>query len=132
MSAATAVSTHSAAVTYFDSATVGEAFEKGSVLFNQGERYMVHASRRDKPGMAEVHTHDADIIHVLDGTATFVTGGSPVDLKETEPDELRGSEIRGGEVRQLKKGDVMIVPAGVPHWFKEVSAPFLYYVVKAR
>jgi quercetin dioxygenase-like cupin family protein len=49
----------------------------------------------------------------------------------TEADELRGSSIQGGETRQLKKGDVIIVP-GVPHWFKEVSNPILYYVVKAR
>ena len=47
-------------------------------------------------------------------------------------DELRGSSISGGEAHQLKKGDVIIVPVGVPHWFKEVSNPFLYYVVKAR
>ena len=40
--------------------------------------------------------------------------------------------MTGGDVHQLKKGDVIIVPAGVPHWFKEVSNPFLYYVVKAR
>jgi glc operon protein GlcG len=132
MTAAAAVSNHTAAITYFDSAQVDAAFQKGAVLFNQGERFMVHASRREKPGMAEIHTKDADIIHVLDGTATFITGGTAVNPKETEPDELRGSEITGGEVRQLKKGDVVIVPAGVPHWFKEVSNPFLYYVVKAR
>jgi len=93
---------------------------------------MVHASRREMPGMAEIHTKDADIVYVLDGAATLVTGGAAVDAKMTEPDELRGSSISGGEVHELKKGDVIIVPAGVPHWFKEVSNPFLYYVVKAR
>ena len=54
------------------------------------------------------------------------------NTKVIEPDEIRGSSISGGETRQLAKGDVVIVPAGVPHWFKEVSNPFLYYVVKAR
>jgi len=93
---------------------------------------MVHASRREKPGMAEIHTKDADIVYVLDGAAALVTGGTAVDARVTEPDELRGSSIIGGEVHELKKGDVIIVPAGVPHWFKEVSNPFLYYVVKAR
>jgi quercetin dioxygenase-like cupin family protein len=102
------------------------------VLFNNDESYMVHASRREKPGMAEIHTRDADIVYVLDGTATLVTGGTAIDAKVTETDELRGSSISGGEMRQLRKGDVIIVPAGVPHWFKEVSNPFLYYVVKAR
>ena len=132
MTAAAAVSRGPAPVTYFDSAKVSAAFDKGAVLFNQGENYMVHASRREKPGMAEIHTKDADIVHVLDGTATLITGGTAIDAKVTEPDELRGSAISGGEAHQLKKGDVIIVPAGMPHWFKEVSNPFLYYVVKAR
>jgi glc operon protein GlcG len=132
MAAAAAVSRGPAAVTFFDSTQVQSAFDKGAVLFNQGESYMVHASRREKPGMAEIHTRDADIVYVLDGTATLVTGGTAVDAKITEPDELRGSSVTGGEAHSLKKGDVIIVPAGVPHWFKEVSNPFLYYVVKAR
>jgi glc operon protein GlcG len=132
MTAAAAVSTGQPSVSFFDSTQVQAAFDKGAVLFNQGESYMVHASRREKPGMAEIHTKDADIVYVLGGTATLVAGGSAVDAKVTEPDELRGFSISGGEAHELKKGDVIIVPAGVPHWFKEVSNPFLYYVVKAR
>lgn len=132
MAAAAAVSHGPSPVTYFDSSHVKAAFEKGTVLFNQGESYMVHASRREKPGMAEIHTRDADVVYVLDGTATLVTGGTAVDAKLIESDELRGSSITGGEPRQLSKGDVIIVPAGVPHQFTEVSNPFLYYVVKAR
>jgi glc operon protein GlcG len=121
------------AVTYFDSGTVSAAFAKGAVLFDgQGGNYMVHASRREAPGMAEIHTKDADIVYVLDGTATLVTGGAAIGAKTTAPDELRGTAIAGGDTRQLKKGDVIIVPAGVPHWFKEVTNPFLYYVVKVR
>jgi glc operon protein GlcG len=132
MTAAAAVTGLPAAVTYFDAAQVRAGFDKGSVLYNQGQSYMVHASRREAPGMAEIHTRDADIIYVLDGTASFITGGSAVAAKVTEADELRGSAIQGGEERQLKKGDVIVVPAGTPHWFKEVTNPFLYYVVKAR
>src|SRR5205807_1964202 len=98
----------------------------------QGGNYMVHASRREAAGMAEIHTKDADVVYVLEGTATLVTGGTAIDAKTTAPDELRGTAITGGETRQLKKGDVIIVPAGVPHWFKEVTNPFLYYVVKVR
>jgi glc operon protein GlcG len=121
------------AVTYFDNGTVSAAFAKGAVLFDgQGGNYMVHASRREAPGMAEIHTKDADIVYVLDGMATLVTGGTAIDAQATAPNELRGTAIIGGYTRQLKKGDVIIVPAGVPHWFKEVTNPFLYYVVKVR
>ena len=132
MAGAAALNAPEPGVTYFDAETVRSAFAKGSVLFNDGEPYMVHASRRESPGMAEIHTKDADIIYVLDGTATFVTGGVAIAPSTTAPDEIRGKAIDGGETRQLAKGDVIIVPAGIPHWFKEVSNPFLYYVVKAR
>jgi uncharacterized protein GlcG (DUF336 family)/quercetin dioxygenase-like cupin family protein len=124
----------SPAVSYWDKSKVEEAFVKGSVLFDgsDGRNYMVHASRREKPGQAEIHTKDADVIYVLDGTATFITGGEAVDTKTTAPDELRGSSIRNGQTRQIAKGDVVIVPHGVPHQFLEVTNPFLYYVVKVR
>jgi uncharacterized protein GlcG (DUF336 family)/mannose-6-phosphate isomerase-like protein (cupin superfamily) len=123
-----------AEVSYFEKSKVDEAFAKGAVLFDgsDGRNYMVHASRREKPGQAEVHAKDADVIYVLQGTATFVTGGEAVDAKATAPDELRGSSIRNGQTRQIAKGDVVIVPHGVPHQFLDVTNPFLYYVVKVR
>ena len=122
------------AVSYFKSADVATAFAKGAVLFDgeDGRNYMVHASHRDAPGMAEVHELDADIIYVLEGTATFVTGGTVEGQKEIAPHELRGASIRGGETRRIVKGDVLIVPKGTPHWFQQVTAPFNYYVVKVR
>src|SRR5690349_7256005 len=97
-------------VQYWNQAQVKAAFAKGAVLFDgAGDRnYMVHASRRDSAGMAEVHAKDTDIIYVLDGTATIVTGGSVIDGKETAADELRGERIEQGESRKLAKGDVMI------------------------
>lgn len=121
-------------VSFFDAQTVNAAFAKGAVLedASNGENYIVHASRREKPGMVEVHELDTDIIYVLDGTAVFVTGGRSVDSKQTAPNEFRGVSIDGGETRNIKKGDVLIVPKGTPHWFKEVNGPMTYYVVKVR
>ena len=121
-------------VSYFESKMVAAAFSNGAVLLDgvDGRNYMVHASHRDKPGLAEIHTLDTDIVYVLEGTATFVTGGKAVEAKTIAPNEIRGSAIEGGETRKLVKGDVIIVPNGVPHWFKEVSSPFNYYVVKVR
>ncbi len=119
-------------VTYIESARVADAFAQGAVLVNNGANYMVHASRREKPGLVEIHTLDTDIIHVLDGKATLVTGGRIVDGRTVEPDEIRGRAIEGGERRQIAKGDVVIVPSGTPHWFAEVNGPLTYYVVKVR
>lgn len=117
-------------VTHIPSARVTAAFSKGEPLLETGS-YKVHASLREAPGKAEVHARDTDIIYVLEGTATIVTGGRVVEASTTAPDEIRGSSIRGGVEQQLTKGDVFIVPNGVPHWFTRVQAPFRYYVVKA-
>ncbi|MFI5323273.1 MAG: heme-binding protein [Thermodesulfobacteriota bacterium] len=125
----TAANPNPAPVTFFDSTKVQAAFAKGMPLTETSD-YKVHASRRTEPGMAEVHTKDTDIIYVLEGTASLVTGGTVVDGKTTAPEEIRGTEIAGGDTQKIKPGDVIIIPAGVPHWFKEVNGPLLYYVVK--
>lgn len=121
-------------VAFFEAATVKAAFDKGSVLLgdDKGENYQVHASRREKSGLVEVHELDTDIIYVLDGTATVVTGGKSLESKQISPNEFRGTSVDGGETRQLRKGDVLIIPKGTPHWFKQVEGAFLYYVVKVR
>jgi glc operon protein GlcG len=123
-----------APVRHYPAAGVAAAFAKGAVLFDgaDGANYMIHASRREKPGMAEVHVKDADLIYVMEGSATFVTGGRVVEGKTIAPDEIRGASIADGETRHLGKGDVVIVPRGTPHQFTETTNPLLYYVVKVR
>lgn len=111
---------------------VAQAFAKGMPLVEQ-ENYKIHASRREAgTGLVEIHEKDTDIIYVLAGTATLVTGGTVEGAKPTAPEEIRGQSSQGGETRQLKPGDVVIVPNGVAHWFKEVPGPITYYVVKVR
>ena len=120
-------------VLFFDAKQVNASFSTGSVLLDGNDRnYMVHTSRRDKPGLAEIHALDTDIIYVMEGSAAFVTGGTAVDAKEVAPNELRGSRIEGGVTRQLSKGQVIIVPNNTAHWFKEVNGEFLYYTIKVR
>ncbi|MES1177710.1 MAG: heme-binding protein [Myxococcales bacterium] len=120
-----------APVTLFSSEQVTNAFAKGVPLLETSS-FKVHASRREGPGKVEIHTLDTDIAYVQEGTATVVTGGTAVNAKTIEPNELRGDSIQGGETVKLKKGDVIVIPKGVPHWFKEVSLPFTYYVVKVH
>jgi glc operon protein GlcG len=131
MSSAMDAPASSAEVTFFKSDRVNDAFKKGDVLVNKAN-YMVHASHRDGNGMAEIHTEDTDVIYVLEGSATFVTGGAVVDPKTIGPGEIRGAAVRNGETRMISKGDVIVVPNGVPHWFEKVSGPLNYYVVKVR
>jgi glc operon protein GlcG len=120
-----------ASVHLIDKQRVSAAFVKGEPLIETAD-YKVHASHRDAAGKSEVHTEDTDILYVLSGSATIVTGGSMVDPVTVEPGEIRGAGIRGGERRQLVAGDVMIVPKGVPHWFQAVPGPIDYYAVKVR
>ncbi len=108
---------------------VAAAIGKGGVLVTAPD-LIVMGSHRDKPGQVEVHDKETDVIYMIEGDATFVTGGTVVGLTRTKPGQALGSEIKGGEAHHLSKGDVIVVPAGVPHWFKEVGPSVSYYVVK--
>ena len=114
---------------YLENKKVAEAFIKGAPLIEVSD-YKVHASHRDKGGEAEIHDHETDIIYVLEGSATLVTGGNVVSGRTTAPGETRGAGIEGGETRRITRGDVIIVPQGTPHWFKDVEGAINYYVVK--
>jgi glc operon protein GlcG len=112
--------------TYVDAAKVA-----AGGTFATNPDYTVQMLRRTSAGQVEVHTKETDIFYVVDGEATLVTGGTMVDGKESAPNQLRGTDIQGGETRHLKKGDVVVIPAGVPHWFKEVPGPISYLTVKS-
>ncbi len=115
--------------TFVDAKSVLAAFAKGMPLLETAG-YKVHASRRVEPGRAEIHTLDTDVIYVVDGSATLVTGGKAIDAKEIAPNEIRGTKIEGGQEHQITKGDVIIIPNGVPHQFKAVTGELHYFVCK--
>jgi mannose-6-phosphate isomerase-like protein (cupin superfamily) len=109
--------------------TVAGCSKAGS--FANTPAYTVTCSNRTGPGVVEIHTKETDVIYVLDGSATFVTGGKALDVTSTNPLQPRGKDIQGGEAHHLVKGDVIVVPAGIPHWFKEVPSSVSYFVVKS-
>src|SRR2546427_1575361 len=117
------------APTFIDSKKVAAAFAKGMPLLETAG-YKVHASRRVEPGQAEIHTLDTDVIYVVDGSATLVTGGRAIDTKEIAPNEIRGTKIEGGEEHQITKGEVIVIPNGVPHQFTAVTGELHYFVCK--
>jgi quercetin dioxygenase-like cupin family protein len=116
-------------VTYVNHDKVAAALAKGGPLVTAPD-YLVSGGHRTGPGQVELHEKETDIIYVVEGEATFVTGGTMVGGKVNKPGQMLGSGIRGGETHHLSKGDVIVVPAGTPHWFKEVPGPISYYVVK--
>ena len=118
-----------AAATFIDAKSVSAAFAKGMPLL-ETTGYKVHASRRVEPGQAEIHTLDTDVIYVVGGSATLVTGGKAIDTKEVAPNEIRGTKIESGEEHQITKGEVIVIPNGVPHQFTAVTGELHYFVCK--
>jgi mannose-6-phosphate isomerase-like protein (cupin superfamily) len=77
-----------------------------------------------------VHALSADTWVVMEGTATAVTGGQLVDMKKNpNSDDASGSSIRGGIEQPLKAGDILFVPPGVPHGFKDIKG-FRAYLIR--
>ena len=123
-------------VTYLPGATLRAQIAKapdkaeGSTwidLFRKPE-YGAVVVRRTKPGRAEVHTVLTDVWYVIDGAGTLVTGGTMQGGKQTEPGELRGTGISGGVAHHIGKGDVIDIPAGVPHWVSAIDGNELVYL----
>jgi mannose-6-phosphate isomerase-like protein (cupin superfamily) len=92
------------------------------------------------PGVVAVHYKVTEIYHVTDGAATLVTGGTMVNAKPRPADAISvkledgpgasGTSIQGGVSRRIKAGDVVVIPAGVPHWFSAIEGSITYVVVR--
>lgn len=117
------------AATYVGHDKVADALAKGGSLAATKE-YTVSGAHRNAPGQVEVHDKETDILYVMDGEATFVTGGTMVGGKMSKAGQWLGTDITGGQTHHLTKGDVVTIPAGMPHWFKEVPKSVSYFVVK--
>ena len=115
--------------TYIGHDKVADALTKGGPLAST-KAYTVSGAHRNAAGQVEMHERETDILYVTDGEATFVTGGTMVGGKKTEAGQWRGTDITGGQAHHLAKGDVITIPAGMPHWFKEVPKSVSYFVVK--
>ncbi len=118
-----------ASVTFVDHEKVAASLAKGGDLVKAPDLTVLGA-HRNGAGQVEVHDKETDVMYVVDGAATIVTGGTMIGGKVTAPGQWRGKEIQGGHAQHLVKGDVMVIPAGIPHWFKEVPQSVSYYVVK--
>ena len=129
MAAVQSAAAQSSGVTYVGHDTVADALAKGGALAT-GANLRVQGNHRTGRGEVELHETETDVLYLVEGEATIVTGGTMVGGRQAGPGQLRGTDIMGGETRTLRKGDLVVIPAGVPHWFKEVSPLVNYLTIK--
>jgi mannose-6-phosphate isomerase-like protein (cupin superfamily) len=95
------------------------------------DNHLIGISHREGDGSAELHETQVDIFIVQEGAATLIVGGTMINPKTVKPHEVRGSSIQGGETKELTVGDIIHIPANVPHQMKIASGkPFTYLVIK--
>jgi uncharacterized protein GlcG (DUF336 family)/uncharacterized RmlC-like cupin family protein len=104
----------SGAATYVPAADVDAKFGQGGLLVDTA-LYKLEAGRRTGAGEVECHDTATDVMRVVEGEATVVTGSN-------------GDAV----AHELRAGDVLVIPEGVPHQFTAASNPFLYFVVKVE
>jgi mannose-6-phosphate isomerase-like protein (cupin superfamily) len=88
---------------------------------------------RSKSGKAELHEKFADFYFVVGGEATLVSGGHIVNSSTTAPGEVRGDSVQDGKETKLKKGDIVHIPANIPHQLVLAKGgTFQYFIVKVQ
>jgi len=118
-------------VTYVSHDTVSSTMAKGGSIIN--DKGLVVLAQRRTAGEVEVHAKTNHVFIIVEGEATFVTGGTLVGAKQTGPDQVRAASAEGGETHHLTKGDVVTIPAKTPHWFKEVPTKTIaYYAINTE
>jgi mannose-6-phosphate isomerase-like protein (cupin superfamily) len=120
------------AVTYVPHDKVTATMTKGGAIIEDKGGLRVLAQRRGT-GEVEVHKKTNHVFIIVEGEATFITGGTLVGSKQTAPDEVRAASVQGGQTHHLTKGDVITIPANTPHWFKEIpTGTIAYYAVNIQ
>ena len=90
----------------------------GQIVSDNG--LIVLANRAVQRG-AEMHEKTNHVFIIVEGEATFVTGGKLINARVISPGQTRAEGIEGGQEHHLSKGDVITIPANTPHWWKDTS-----------
>ena len=83
--------------------------------------YRANLEYRASVAPANIHEREAEMMYVIDGSATLTIGGKLVDEKRTNADNLSGSAIEGGTPREMAKGDFVVIPENTAHWFSKIN-----------
>jgi mannose-6-phosphate isomerase-like protein (cupin superfamily) len=112
-------------------AAAHQTFKSESLKQYKGHYTML--AHREGTGSSEIHEHEADLFVIEDGEGTLLRGGTLVHPREEKPGELRGTSIAGGERVHYAPGDIIHIPAGVPHqMLVEKGKHVTYFVMKVQ
>src|SRR5262245_5382104 len=100
--------------------------EQSAAPIANTDQYRVNIVHREKAAGALAHEGNTELHYIIEGSGVVVTGGMIV----RGTDGINSATIQGGETHTVKKGDVIIVPAGSAHWYKEVTTPITYLEVR--
>lgn len=92
--------------------------------------YRANIEYRVKVGGASTHRDENEFFYAIEGSGHLVTGGTLIDEKNTGAPNVGGSAIRGGTGQDVKKGDWIMVPAGVAHWFDRIDGRLVLMSMK--
>lgn len=93
------------------------ALKQAAVQLADFGNHTAWVAHREADGLMEIHEDWADLMFVTSGEATLLLGGTIPDARTDAPGEIRGSTSVGGVRRVIRAGDVVQVPAGMPHQF---------------
>ena len=101
--------------------------------------YVVNRPKVAKPPAIYHETRVTEVYYMLEGGGTLVTGGTVVGPVVREMpgttilsmlNNMRGTAITGGVTRRLSKGDAVVIPGWVPHWWSETDGDMSYLVIR--
>jgi mannose-6-phosphate isomerase-like protein (cupin superfamily) len=128
-------------ITYFSHEKVDASFAQALAtagskdLFTrmdrQGRKWAAHTNSRGTADEGKLHSHEnwTAVVVVMSGSATFITpGAASPGVARATPEG--GQLIGAGESHRVSKGDVVIIPPGAPHLYKNIEEPFRYLVVE--
>lgn len=84
---------------------------------------------RNADGNPEQHDAIIDIVYVQSGEGTLVVGGTMQGRRSTTPGEYVGRRLDGGDLHPLGAGDIVHIPAGIPHRFLVAKGKHITYVL---
>jgi len=94
------------------------------------DHYRINLVRRTTAAGAIAHPDGTEVHHIVDGAGTLVTGGTIVRPTTAGGRGSAGATIEGGVSRHVAKGDVVLIPAGTPHWYKDLDGTITYLEVR--